>query len=244
VPGQHGAGQAQFLGQQRHHPGTVVAERGEGAGRAAELHGQPLRADRGQPGAGLVQAGQPARRDQAEGDGNGLLEQRAADHDRGPVRGGQPGRGRSGLGQIGQHHVDDPLSQQHGGRVHDVLAGRALVHGTRRGLRDAAGQGPGQGRNRVPGQRRELAELAGVEVAGLGHPGDRRAGTRGRQPGPLQGPGQPGLGVQHGLQPRDVARVGAAPSEDAPEQAPRARLLMVGHLRNPFSSPPRLGTPR
>src|SRR4029077_5768670 len=81
------------------------------------------------------------------------------------------------------------------------------------------------------GQRRELAQLGDVEVAGLGHLGDRRAGTRGRQPGPLQGPGQPGLGVQHGLQPRDVARVGAAPSEDAPEQAPRARLLMVGHFR-------------
>ncbi len=60
----------------------------------------------------------------------------------------------------------------------------------------------------------------------------------GARPGPLERPGQSGLGVQHGLQPGDVARVGAAPGEDAPEQPPRARLLIVGHIRNQSSLSP------
>ena len=242
MPGQHGPGQAQFLSQQCHDPGAVVAERRERARRAAELHGQPLRADHGQPFPGFVQAGQPARCHQAERDGNSLLEQRPADHDRGPVRVGEPGRGGRGLGQVGQHGAAGPLGQQHRGRVHDVLAGRSPVHGTRRRLRDRPGQGPGQRGHRVAGQRRERAELADVEVPGLGRLGDRHAGTSGRQPGPLERPGQPCLGIQHGLQPRGVAGIGAAAIEDPAEQPLRSWLLMVGHVR--IESSPVFGSPR
>ena len=219
--GSTGRARPSFLGEQGRDPRAVVTQRRERARRAAELHGQPPRADLGQPLAGLVHAGQPARRDQPEGDRDGLLEQRPADHDRGPVRGGQPGGRAGGLRQVGLDHVDGPPGQQHGGRVHDVLAGGAAVHGAGRGLRDPPGQGPGQGGNRVPGQGGQLAELAGGEVARLRRLGDGRAGARGRQPGPFQRPGQPGLGVQHRLQPRGVASLGRAAREDPPEQPPR-----------------------
>ncbi len=105
----------------------------------------------------------------------------------------------------------------------------AAVCGTRRArARARAGTG-------IAGQRRELAELTDVEIAGLGHFGDRRARARGRQPGPLERPGQPGLGIQHRLQPRGVAGIGAAPGEDPPEQPTGARLLMVGHIRKQSS---------
>ena len=241
MPGQDGQRQAEFGGEQRRDPLAGVAQRGERARRAAELHGKP-RPDRGEPRAGLVHAGQPARRDEAEGHGNGLLEERAADHDRGPVRRGQPGRGLGRPGQVGLDDVDGSLGEQHRGGVHDVLAGGPAMHGADRGLGHLPGQRAGQPGHRVPGQRGESAQFVRIEILRLRRRGDRLAGPGRRQPGPLERPGQSRLGVQHRLQPRRVVRLDAAPGENAAEQPACAWLPMVRHLRD--QSSPVSGSPR
>jgi len=183
-----------------------------------------------------------------EGAGPGVQPVPAARCHRRPGRG--PGRAgwqrlarRLGRpGQVGQHDVDGPLGQQHRGRVHDVLAGGPAMHGADRGLGHLPRQRAGQPGHGVPGQRGEFAEFVRIEVACLSRRGDCLARARGRQPGPLERPGQPGLGVQHRLQPRDVAGLDAAPGENPAEQASRVRLLMVRHVRDPSSpvsgSPP------
>src|SRR5262249_23211393 len=73
--------------------------------RAAELHGQALCPPPRHGIARLVQAGQPAGRDQAEGDGDGLLQQRAADHYGVPVGRSQPGAALGGGGQVHRDRV-------------------------------------------------------------------------------------------------------------------------------------------
>ena len=187
------------------------------------------------PGAGLVQAGQPARRDQSEGHGDGLLEQGPADHDRVPVRRGQPGRGVGRPGQVGLNDADGPLGQQHRGGVHDVLAGGPAMNSADRGLGHLPGQRAGQPGHRIPGQRGESTQLVRIKISGPGRRGDRLARPGRRQPGPLERPGQPRLGVQHRPQPRGVARLDAAPGENPAEQAPCVRLLMVRHPRSVLS---------
>ena len=188
----------------------------ERARRAAELHGQPPRADRGQPLAGLVHAGQPARRDQAEGDGNGLLEQRAADHDRGPVRLGQPGRGLGRLGQVGQHDVDGPLGQQHRGRVHDVLAGRAAVHGARprsAGTRRASARAS-------PGTGFPVSAASSPSSSGSKLPAWAAAVTASPEP------------------------AGASPARSSARASPAsASSIACSHAVSPASTPPRAKTP-
>ena len=111
----------------------------------------------------LVQAGQPAGRDQPEGDRYGLLQQRAADHQRVPVRTGQAGRGRGRRGQVGTDRGQRLPGQQHGRGVDDVLAGRTLVHGGRGVRRHQPGQITGQRGHRVAGKRRLLAQPGQVE---------------------------------------------------------------------------------
>ena len=234
VPGQYRHGQAEFGGEQRGDPLAGFAERGERARRAAELDREP-RTHRIEPGAGLVQAGQPAGCDQSEGHGDGLLEQGPADHDRVPVRGGQPGRGVSRPGQVGRDDVDGPLGQQHRGGVHDVLAGGPAVNSADRGLGYLPRQRAGQPGHRIPGQGGESAQFVRIKITGPGRRGDRLARPGRRQPRPLERPGQPRLGVQHRLQPRGVVRLDAAPGENPAEQAPRVRLLMIRHPRSVLS---------
>ena len=93
VPGDGGLGEVQLAGEGGLHGEALVAERGERAGGAGELHDEEARLqliealavplDHGQPDGGLV----------AEGDGQGMLQVRAARHDRVAVAFGERGEG-------------------------------------------------------------------------------------------------------------------------------------------------------
>ena len=245
VPGQGRQRQRQLLGQQRRHPRPAVPQRRQRARGPAELDRQPPGADRRQAGPRVIQRGQPARGHQPERDGHGLLEQRPADHDGGPVRVRQRRRGLGRGGQVGADDVKRVTGQQHRGRVHDVLAGRAAVHGAGRGPGHLPGQRAAQRGNGVAGERGQFAQVRHVEVPRHGRLGHRGAGAGGSEPGPLQRAGQARLHVQHGPQPRVVTRVDPAAAEHATEEHTAARVLLRHGFDHSFpavpaSCPPRL----
>ena len=98
--------------------------RGQGAGGAPHLH----REDERRGGVVRVEdAGQPARRLQAERRGHGVLGEGTGDHRRPAVALDQLGQQPDLLAQRGADHADGVAGAQHQGGVDDVLAGEAAV---------------------------------------------------------------------------------------------------------------------
>ncbi len=142
MPGQHGQGQAEFGGEQRGDCRTAVAQRCQRAGGASELDGEPRGPDPVQSLPGFIDAGQPAGRYQAEGHGDGLLEQRPTDHDRAGMDLRQGGGGGRGGGHLAGDPVQRLRGEQHRRCIDDVLAGRAEMDRVDRMGRDEPGQRP------------------------------------------------------------------------------------------------------
>nr|BFE71683.1 hypothetical protein GCM10020092_049840 [Actinoplanes digitatis] len=188
--------------------------------RAAELGREAVVADLGEPPACGVQAGQPARGDQAERGRQRLLEQRAAGDEGVPVlprqRGGEAGRG----GQVGKQRLQRALGDEHRGGVHDVLAGGTAVHEADGVARHGRAQPRDQRDDRVAGGGGLGAQLAGVHDEHRAGRGDGLGVGAGRQPGPRRRPGQGRLGVEQGAHPGGVADLGpdAAGREHAVEE--------------------------
>jgi hypothetical protein len=211
MPGQGRLGQVELGGQVGQDRQAAVAEGGQGPGGPAQLHGQLVAVDPGQPAAGLVQADQPAGRLEPEGHRDRLLEQGPPGHQGVAVGVGQGGAGVGCPRQVVQQRRQRPPGDQHGRRVEHVLAGRALVDVAGDLGREPVGELADQRHHRVAGGRAQLAQLGRVEPAGLAGGGDR-LGRPGRdQPGLGRGPGQGGLDVQHGLEERPVPDLGGGP---------------------------------
>ena len=113
---QLGAGGEAFLAR---------AERGEGAGGAAELHLQDPRAQLGEPRGVPVARRQPHRRLKAEGDRQGVLQMGAAGHRRVAPAPCQPREMAAQRGQVGLDQLQPGADLQYRGGIHDVLRRRA-----------------------------------------------------------------------------------------------------------------------
>ena len=224
VPGQHRFGQAESVGQGGADAGTVLAQRGQGAHRTAELDRRSLVERAPQARARRVEPVRPTGRDHPEGRGQGLLQQGAAGHGGVPVFGRQRTQARSGTVQILQQRGPGTARQEHRRGVHDVLAGGALVDASGRlrvGLTHPGGQLLDQGDDGVAAARGRPPQRPGVVQARVAGTGDG-LGARGReQTGVGQSPGQGGLGVEQRPQPGGVVgqRADGAPREDPVEQA-------------------------
>ena len=151
--------------------GPVRMQGSQGAGRSPELDGHVRELD-GERGAGAVEPGAPAGRDQPERGGQGLLAERAGDHRGVAVGGGEPGGGVGGAAQVVEHDLPGPADEQHRGGVHDVLAGGAGMHRATGGTRGRAQQAH-QRDHRVAALDRGAAQLGRVDLHGGRGRGDR-----------------------------------------------------------------------
>jgi hypothetical protein len=162
-------------------------------------------ADLGQPPAGALQAGQPARRDQPERRRQGLLQQRAPGHHRAAVPVGQRGRQPGRAVEVGQQQGQRPVRDQHGGGVHDVLAGGAAVDQRRDGLRHGRPQAFQQRDHRIAGVGGFRTQPGRIDLQAGAGGGDRLGVRGGGGPGPGGRAGQRSLGVEHRPHPGVVA---------------------------------------
>ena len=127
VPGNDRLRQAELARHPASDVRSIVAERGQRARRAAELHGQPVACVEHEP-ARLEHADEPRRGLDAEGRRQGLLEQRARHHRRRAMTLGERGARGCHLRDIDQHELEGAPADEHRRRVDDVLAGRPVVH--------------------------------------------------------------------------------------------------------------------
>ena len=104
VPRQRRLGELELGGEAPQHGQAVVAERGQRAGRAAELDGE-ARPGADEPLARLDERDEPARGLEAEGRRQRLLEQRAAGHERGTVLARQAGARGRGAVEVAEHEL-------------------------------------------------------------------------------------------------------------------------------------------
>ena len=183
MPGDGRLGQVELDGELGEHDQAAVAEGGQGAGGPAELDGQAVPVDLGQPPPALVQADQPAGRLQAEGDRDRLLEQGPLGDQGAAVPGGQGGAGVGGAGQVVQQRPQRPPGDQHDRRVEHVLAGRAPMDVVGDPGREPVGELADQRHHRVAGGRRQRPQLGRVEAVG---PGSGRRSPRRPRPGPAR----------------------------------------------------------
>ena len=117
-------------GQPGDAPRARRPERRQRPGGPAELHGQMAPDGSAELARASIEAEQPARRLEPEGDRKGVLQQGSAGHHGVAVGVGEIAR--NACAEPGQVGVDQPrrgaLGHQHGRSVQDVLAGRAAVH--------------------------------------------------------------------------------------------------------------------
>jgi len=127
VPGQHRLGEPELGGERRGDRGPVRAERSEGPDRTAELGGETLVANADHEMDGLVEAGHPTGRLEAEGRRKRLLEQRPPGHRRSCVPRREL-RGSLGCGaKVDDEDAQSSLGHEHRCAVDDVLARGAVV---------------------------------------------------------------------------------------------------------------------
>jgi hypothetical protein len=112
------------------------AERGQRPDRATELEGEAPVADRRESRRRVIEPAEPARRAQAEGDRQRLLEQGPPRREVRSVAVGELGRRVAGGVEVGQQRLERALRNEHRRRVDDVLAGRAAVEDSARLARE------------------------------------------------------------------------------------------------------------
>ncbi len=163
-----GFAQIEFAHQRRAHCESLVAERGEGAGGAAELAHQHARPQLRQALALACQRRAPHRRLVAEGHGQGVLQVGASGHGRIAVAARERLQRGEDIVQVGLDQFERRAQLQHDCRVHDVLGGCAPVH-------VAAGVA-GASRRELFHQRQDrVADDLGLALQG----GEVEAGKRG-----------------------------------------------------------------
>ena len=141
----------------------LALEGRERPGRATELHGQALRPDVRETADRPVESAHPAGRLEAEGRGDGLLQQGASGDGRRTVVAREPGGGVGRSTQVLDDRRQRALDDQHRGRVDDVLARRATMDG-RRDLRSDRGPDPPNERHdRRPGVGRLPSDRLDVQ---------------------------------------------------------------------------------
>ena len=171
VPGDLGFAQAEFAHQRRAHRKSLVAERGEGAGSAAELAYQHARPQLRQALALARQRRAPHRRLVAEGHGQGVLQVGASGHGRIAVAARQRLQRSEDVVQVGLDQLECRAQLQHDRRVHDVLGGRAPVH-------VAAGVARAGGGELLHQRQDRVADDLGLALqAGEVEAGERRLGA-------------------------------------------------------------------
>jgi len=239
VPGQGRRGQLEFGGQALHHRDAVFAQRRQGAGGPAQLHGFEARAQFGEALAMAPERRQPAGGLEPEGGRRGDLRAGARRHHQAAMGPGLAGERGDHRLQAGRQQVECVAQPQHEAGVEDVLAGRPPVDVGRRPLADAFAQRLDQRRDGHAVRGGGGAEGGEVGFQVRRHLGNarRRLGRDDAQP-PLDA-GQRRLDGQQGA---NVSRIGKQRrhrrvAHERPQHGGIERR--GGHAPVPFPAPPR-----
>ena len=191
---------------------SLVAERRQRAGGAAELQRQPLAAQSPQPRARAMQGGGIFRELQAERHRQRMLQPGARDHRRVAMLPRQPGKACDGAIEIRQQRIDGGAQSQHGGGVDHVLAGGAPMHiarGLGVGPGDLGGERLDEGDGEIAGARRGLGQCRKIERFGLAGLRDRARRARGDDAGCRLGARQRCFEIEHVLEACHIVADGA-----------------------------------
>ena len=164
--GASGSGSLSSLRQPSGDRQSVVAERGERAGRAAELQRQRLAAQSLQPRARAMQRRGIFGELEPERHRQRMLQPGAGDHGGVAMLTRQFGKARDGAIDVGEQRIDAGAQGQHGGGIDHVLAGGAPMHiarGVGVGLGDVGGQRLDERDREIAGPRRGLGQRGEVE---------------------------------------------------------------------------------
>jgi hypothetical protein len=207
VPGRVRQWQLKLLRQPFRDQQSLVAERGEGTGGAAELQHHGFTAQPLQSHARAVQGGGIFGELETERHRQRML-QPGACHDWGvamlPREGG---KARNGAAGIRQQRIDARAQSQHGGGIDHVLAGGAPMHIARSltiCLGDVSGQRLDEGDREIAGTRRGLCQSDKVERAGVAGSRDRASGARWNHARRRLGAREGCFKIEHVLQTRQI----------------------------------------
>ena len=166
VPGRIGQRQIEFARKPFRDRQSLVAERRERAGRAAELQRQRFAAQPLQPFSRAVQRRGIFGELQPERHRQRVLQPGAGHHRRIAMLSRQCRKTRDGAAGVGEQRIDAGAQAEHGAGIDDVLAGRApmdIARGISVGLRDMGGQRLDEGDREVAGSRRGVSQGCEVE---------------------------------------------------------------------------------
>ncbi len=213
MPGQRGQRQLQSARQGLRHFQATLLQRGQGAGRAAELQHQGIAPQGVQALLRTLQGVQPTGDLEPEGDRHGLLQQGASGQAGVALAFGQHRQiGAQGV-QTRQQQIKRGAQLQHRAGIDDVLAGGAPVHPARGGIvvrGHLRGQRLDQRNGGIAGQRRGLRQRGPVVVLHIAGSGNGLRGLGGNHPALRLCARQRGLELQHRLQARGIVEQGVA----------------------------------
>ena len=198
MPRHHGLGEVHLPRELLKDRNPGAAERSERPGGPAQLRGESGPAHVEQPAPGLQDRYEPARRLEAEGRREGLLEERPARHEGIAVGLGEPGAGRRDTVYLGEDQIQRAPADEHRGGVRDVLARRPLVYvpGCVFGyFGDDLGERPRERRDGVALGAPPASDLFGIEQVRVAAGGDGFGGLRRDQAGTLASLGDFGTEV-------------------------------------------------
>ena len=181
VPGRLRKRQIEQCGEPLRDLEPAVAERGERAGRAAELQHQRLAPQPLQPLARTRQRRRVAGEFEPERHGHGVLHPGARHGGGAAMTRGERGEPCDGTVEVGDEGIDRRAQLEHERAVDDVLAGGPPMDVARRcriGLGDLGGERIDQRDGDIAGGHRGLAQRREVVAVGAGGLGDPLDGER------------------------------------------------------------------
>ncbi len=188
------------------HGEALVAERGEGSGRAGELSDQDARLEVFEAFGVAVEHGKPDRRLVAEGHRQRLLQMSPAGHRRVAVLLRQVGEDGAQARNVVADDRERVAHLQHYGRVHDVLRCRTPVH-VAAGLAALLHQLVHDRQDRIADEVGLATQQLDIEFGGVGAPGDLVGGGLRNDADPRLGLGERDLDL-------DIARDQRGVGED------------------------------
>ncbi len=241
MPGDVGRVQPEFARQLLMHGQPLLAQRGQRAGRTAELQPQRAGFELVQPLLHRDQRRKPDGHLVAEGDGQGVLEMGAPGHHRAGMGAGHAREALDGAGEFRAEQLQRLTQLQHHGAVHDVLGGGAPMGPSPRFRPRQRRELLDQAHHRITRVARGGGECRQVQAFRARGGGDGRGGLRRHDAQPRLGAGQRGLHIQHGLQEARLAHHGAH-GVGAVERAQDGRIGGVhGHGGGPEGRVGRVG---
>ena len=201
VPRRLGQGQAELRRQRLGDGAALIAQGGERAGRAAELHGKIAAFQLFEAREMIGQRREPDRAFVAEGDRQRLLQEGAPRHRQIAV---PPGLSRQRIAErqeIAGNEIERVAQLQHQRGIGHVLGGGAPMDIGRGRAAGGLAQRLGQRRHRLAGERGALGHPGQRQIAGLGRLDDGGGRRLGNDAEPGLDAGQRRLDFEHEPQP-------------------------------------------